>query len=240
MSGFGITRQDETCEPSSTDAYRTHVYPFDTLPTLTSHVHPSFALLRLSRLLFDRARDPYIINLTQTNTLVAKIARLSVGWCCPQLPPRAKYDPTFLSNPAPRKEGSEEGTSELDEGELSDNESDEDLDYQSSEGDTIATPPRRIRYPPPPTYAPARTLPTAKRPSEELAEGNPVEEHDSKRRKLRKAVAPVAEVEDESTSADRDGDSESGWTKEAISTWARECSASPESPESPPPPPTTD
>lgn len=222
-------RQDETCNPSETDAYRTHVYPFDTLPTLNSHVHPSFALLHLSSLLVDRMRDPYIFELTQTNTLVAKVAQLAVGWRCPQLPHRAKYDPTFLSNPAPRKMGSEESTSGPDGSQLDDNESDEDLNDQSSDGDSFVTPPRLIRYPPLRFYAyPSRTSPSTTRPFEEFTEGDPVDEHDMKRRKMR--ATSVGEVEDDIVRADGEEENGTGWTEGAISSWARECSTLSESP----------
>ncbi|TEB32592.1 hypothetical protein FA13DRAFT_1628065, partial [Coprinellus micaceus] len=75
-----ITRQGNVEIPSHPDAVKSYRYPFTTFPVLTSHVHPTFVLLHLSRLLQWRFIDPYIHNLVDTVPLLDKISRLDSMW----------------------------------------------------------------------------------------------------------------------------------------------------------------
>lgn len=153
MSTFGITRQDDECDPCTADAYQTHFYPFDTFPTMKSHVHPNFVLLHLSRLLFDRDQDPYIKNLLRTNKHIAKVARLAVAWCSPHIPSASKYDETFVTLRVPERKKYEVSTGESGNLEFGGEEQKVDDHYdpnsQGSDGDSVCTPPRRVWYPTP-------------------------------------------------------------------------------------------
>lgn len=73
-----------------------HTYPFKTL-TLTSHVHPKFALLHLTLLLwrFQYPR-PFVGRVLRRNHVVRKVERLYGAWTRAWLPPEAQIDTSFV------------------------------------------------------------------------------------------------------------------------------------------------
>lgn len=111
----------------------------------------------------------------------------------------------------------------------------DDLGYQSSEGDSTGTPPRRVRYIPTRLRAPPQVQ-SIKRPSEDSNQEESVDNRVGKGTKRRRISPPEAKGERSRATADLAEEQGSSWTKEAISSWARECSASPELPDSPAPP----
>ncbi|PPQ66909.1 hypothetical protein CVT24_008524 [Panaeolus cyanescens] len=127
MENVYITRQRDGIDPPSKDVLDTYFYPFDTFPQIVSHVHPRFAILHCGYMLsstlalpkgaYDSvmARVPYMED----------IMTLHTQWTNRQLPYYHKNDPTFIL------------PSSFDDESFS--------DYPASDGDSVATPPRRLR-----------------------------------------------------------------------------------------------
>lgn len=90
------SRGRHKCGASREDATTTHVYPFDDLPTIQSHVHPSFVLLHLTRQLSERVtREDYIVDLVDKHDLAHKIHRLWNSWTKELTPEWVVCDPSF-------------------------------------------------------------------------------------------------------------------------------------------------
>ena len=140
--GNGITRHSETATPASRDAFATHIFPFATLPQLTSHVHPTFVIMHLASIIFNNS-NAFLRSLTDSNRVVCKVASLYSGWA-KGAPSWAVTEPSFVKAP----KFYEEGVEVLEEVEF---------DSELLEGDGTCTPPYRIYYPPtivcqPPPY----------------------------------------------------------------------------------------
>ncbi|KAJ3517191.1 hypothetical protein NMY22_g14015 [Coprinellus aureogranulatus] len=221
-------------QPPTADDMQAHGPPYTTLPGLTSHIHPKFALLNFSRRLIKGQRDPYIRNLLGTNRIARKVAMLFPSWNRKTLPDSAATDPTFIAQPSAKtgrrvSTGHAQVLGALHDGDSSSSkdensesrasgsaeEDDEESEGVSDNDSTAATPPHRIWYPPPPPMFPflpelQMKRPT-RRPTTSDADGEP-------RKKHRKASTDDV-----------------GWTQTSISQWARGCISSslPEPPYSP-------
>lgn len=132
---FGIFRQRDTLGPLMAGDVSIHVHPFDTLPVVTSHVHPKFVLLHLTHQLALRASDAYIVRLLEGNSLARKIAQLGDHWLKMELPTPVDIDVDPLA-------ASGDVWAHW-EGECAC-----EWEYESSDGDSVCTTPRRIWYPP--------------------------------------------------------------------------------------------
>lgn len=126
MEDAWLTRRSEDLQ--------THVYPFHTLPKITSHIHPKFAVYALGHWLRAVRPDSRAAVLTQWPS-THKVVKIWGRWMQPA-PPRASSDPSYID---PDSELLNEGE---DEGGVS-------IDDRESDGDSVATRPRRIAYPPP-------------------------------------------------------------------------------------------
>ncbi|KAF6741566.1 hypothetical protein DFP72DRAFT_1180392 [Ephemerocybe angulata] len=209
LSSFGITRQNQGTNLADPVAFTTHLHPFTTLPSFTSHVHPKYVILRMACLLssLEKQTDPFIINLLETNPVVCKLADFYPAWASGCLPIGAKADPSFLNVvPHEEEDGEEEERAYMSMESQSDY---EEPDTESSDGDSVCTAPRRIWYPPSSWIKVARG---AKRHSSEIEHSCSPSEHKGKHRKL---------LEDENNTGSVPW---SSCTKESISKWAYECS----------------
>ncbi|KAF5335388.1 hypothetical protein D9611_011708 [Ephemerocybe angulata] len=112
-----------------THQHTTHVYPFKTLPSLTSHIHPRFVIMALARTLVS----PDIVERSQARAWLEEypyfreIGTLYTDWAnqCPDI---------YLSDPSYVPE-QVDGADALDD-------SDVDDEYESDADGTV-TPPRR-------------------------------------------------------------------------------------------------
>ncbi|KAH6905436.1 hypothetical protein BKA70DRAFT_1431073 [Coprinopsis sp. MPI-PUGE-AT-0042] len=134
MEDVWLTRQNE--HPLKPAHLQNHVYPFHTLPTLTSHVHPKFAVFMLGYWLNAVRRESRGAVLAQWPS-VHKVVKLWGRWT-QQVPLEAASDPTYVD---PNTELLTKNEEE-DEGGMA-------IDDRESDGDSVSTRPRRIPYPPP-------------------------------------------------------------------------------------------
>lgn len=209
LSSFGITRQNQDTNLADPGAFTTHLHPFTTLPSFTSHVHPKYVILRMACLLssYKAQIDPFIINLRKTNSVVRKLLKFKTAWASASLPFRANADPSFVNViPQAVEDREEEENPHVFMESQSDSE-DSEPDTESSDGNSVCTPPRRIWYPPSSRVKVPRG---AKRHSGELEHSCSSSEHKGKHRKL---------LEDGNNARSVPG---SSWTKESISNWAHE------------------
>ncbi|PPQ74143.1 hypothetical protein CVT24_012836 [Panaeolus cyanescens] len=92
MDDIYITRQSSDNPLDIT----VHDYPFNTIPTLTSHIHPAFAIARVGELMDGpmpvRARKELFERFP---TMMRKLWSLYLSWKAP-IPDFAYDDPTFL------------------------------------------------------------------------------------------------------------------------------------------------
>ncbi|KAF6754907.1 hypothetical protein DFP72DRAFT_897995 [Ephemerocybe angulata] len=210
LSSFGITRQNQDTNLADPVAFTTHLHPFTTLRSFTSHIHPKYVILRMTCLLFEKQTDPFIRNLRKTHPVVGKLACFYPAWTSIYLPFRAKADPSFVNViPQAEEDREEEEDAHIFMESQSDSK-DSEPDTESSDGNSVCTPPRRIWYPS------SRRIEVpwlrAKRHSSEIGHSCSSSEHKGKHRKL---------LEDRSNGESVPG---SSWTKESISNWAHQCS----------------
>ncbi|KAJ2915135.1 hypothetical protein MD484_g5276, partial [Candolleomyces efflorescens] len=208
---FGILRQTESTA-MGVDNFTVHTHPFATLPPVTSHIHPKFALLQLSSHLFNYRSDPYISKLVKSSRLVRKVLSFYTAWNRVMLPPFADIDPTFVTIPS----APPNLRPHSDDGAHSDNPSDHDEEseeyYEPSDGDSTSTPPRRVWYPPPPP----RRFPLVSRsqPQPKRRAGPP----DS----TGSGADPEPPLKQRKIEEDQEG-----WSATSITAWARATSESP-------------
>ncbi|KAF6754910.1 hypothetical protein DFP72DRAFT_898002 [Ephemerocybe angulata] len=211
LSSFGITRQNQDTNLADPGAFTTHLHPFTTLPSFTSHVHPKYVILRMACLLssYKAQIDPFIIHLRKTNSVVRKILKFNAAWASASLPFGAKADPSFVNViPQAVEDREEEENAHIFMESQSDSE-DSEPDTESSDGNSVCTPPRRIWYPPSSRIKAPRGT---KRYSSEIEHSCSSSEHKGKHRKL---------LDDRNNAGSVPG---SSWTKESISNWAYDCS----------------
>lgn len=198
MSAFGngITRHHEAVTPTSPDAFTTHVFPFATLPQLTSRVHPTFVIMHLADLIFNHSMNSFLQSLRCSNRTVGKVVRLYPAWAR-QASSWADVGPSFVTVPISENNEGVEGP----EG---------DLDSGSSDGDSTCTPPYRLGYAP-------RIVrrPPYPRVKNHTAESDDSEEDEASQSELRRLHPETTEIP-----------AQYGWTKNSISEWARVCSDS--------------
>ena len=190
---------------------KTHRYPFQDLPVLRSHVHPNFVILHLSLLLYSGIMDPYLANLVKANRVVNKLSLLAVKWSSPELPRLAKYDASFIFDPPPMPSSDDETDEDDSDSDSDDSQDEDELDYQSAEGDSTFTAPRCIQLLQPADIS-LCTRCKGKRRSEDLTDDNGRDSLNVKRTNL-------------GQNGHRLSSPGSGWTKAAISSWARDCSS---------------
>jgi hypothetical protein len=155
MEDIWLTRQNEQ-HPLTPQSLENHVYPFHTLPKVTSHLHPKFAIFMLGHLL-NAAPGKARVAVYNHWPTTDKVMSIWAKWV-KQVPPHAFSDPTYI-DPNAQKEEEEEGMSILDGWE--------------SDGDSDCTRPRRIPYPPP--KPPIRRPPPPQPPSIPASHCNPPE-----------------------------------------------------------------
>lgn len=145
MESFGITRQTQQPPTTAEASFTNHIYPFATLPPLTSHVNPKFAILHLGSSMGRSKLKPGVPELIEKYPLIWRCIRLARNWSRPTLPRGADRDPTFVPQPRLNQQKRQYDSDE----EPPYDEDDEDIDddeWESSDGDSICTPPRRIRF----------------------------------------------------------------------------------------------
>ncbi|KAJ3523309.1 hypothetical protein NMY22_g11497 [Coprinellus aureogranulatus] len=147
MERVKILRRNSSSPASSSDAFTTHLYPFHTLPVLTSHIHPKFVLLHLSEALHCEMSDyAYHINLVKTNPLIAKTYKFVYKWCAPG---EARSDPTFYSRTLvgehydPQTERYEILTDSF----VKPCEDEWEKESEDGGGESVCTAPKRVWYP---------------------------------------------------------------------------------------------
>ncbi|EAU82991.2 hypothetical protein CC1G_09253 [Coprinopsis cinerea okayama7 len=219
LEQIGIHRQ--TCD--SPPAFTTHTYPFDTLPTLKSHIHPKFAITHLGAALRDLAHSSLerYLKLKEQHPILYTIRMLCWRWSI--LPDRAVEDPTYVVPQA---------SSALDE------DGEEDDLPNSESGDSVETVPRRVEY----VFE-----------EDEKRELRRREERSAARRaaQLRKRRLSIDDTYPDECPARGEGPVRTveggvlkhskvdadGWTPDTISAWAQRCTGGPEDhsiPTSPP------
>ncbi|PPQ80316.1 hypothetical protein CVT24_000415 [Panaeolus cyanescens] len=110
MEDIYLARQSSD-SPSQVDI---HEYPFDTMPLLTSHVHPTFVLMHTSSVIYSRSTLPpgALATFSKRFPVVRRLKTLYSAWTS-ILPNRADSDPTYLLCPSlRRKYNSDDGYSD--------------------------------------------------------------------------------------------------------------------------------
>jgi hypothetical protein len=120
-------------DPKSEDTLQIHTYPFATLPKITSHLHPKFAMFALGYHLHTARCESRGIAHKQWPVL-RKVRAVYCRWLAPP-PSEALLDPTYV-DPNVGLSGGVTGTDGVNNDECD----------SESEGDSVSTRPRRIPY----------------------------------------------------------------------------------------------
>jgi hypothetical protein len=133
MEDVWLTRQNE--HPLTPQSLENHVYPFHTLPKVTSHLHPKFAIFMLGYWL-NAASGKARVAVDRQWPTTDKVISIWAKWL-KEVPDHALSDPAYIDPNVKDKEDEEE------------EEGMSILDAWESDGDSDRTRPRRIPYPPP-------------------------------------------------------------------------------------------
>ena len=92
MENVTLIRQDDNI-PLADNALKTHLYPFTSLPTLRSHIHPKFAIVSAGLRLTPIPRSDFAA-LIKTYPVLISIFKLYMAWSV-SVPDWAESDPTY-------------------------------------------------------------------------------------------------------------------------------------------------
>jgi hypothetical protein len=109
MEKITFTRQNEDSENLSANNFTVHVYPFNTLPVLVSHIQPKFVIMATTRAVSNLEGDATRALIRQIPTLET-ILRLSSAWTN-FIPDHAKEDRSYWPpyDPGPTDDTGGEG-----------------------------------------------------------------------------------------------------------------------------------
>ncbi|KAF5335295.1 hypothetical protein D9611_011673 [Ephemerocybe angulata] len=88
LSSFGIPH----CNQADPRAHSAQTYSLLTQRPVMLHLHPKVMMLRISRLLYERPRDPYLLQLKKSHPVVRKLDNLYPLWPTTPSPQRASSD----------------------------------------------------------------------------------------------------------------------------------------------------
>ncbi|EKM76574.1 hypothetical protein AGABI1DRAFT_131129 [Agaricus bisporus var. burnettii JB137-S8] len=88
MRSICIARQENHAldQPVATTDFKFHVYPFDELPEIRSHIHPKFAIVELGRKLSELCADT-LISLFDSFPVLSSVLAIFVAWTGKVTPP---------------------------------------------------------------------------------------------------------------------------------------------------------
>lgn len=182
------------------DGASIHTYPFTSLPTLISHVHPTFVIFRLTLLL--RSSRPFILGLIKANPSVGKVRELGSTWTAWFHGPVMQLDPSFVHH----RDDSLVRTN------------------HSSGAASAVTNPRRVPYPPSECTSPPQKW---RRYLDPRGREKWIEDfYTPEEGECWVYSEPQSEEEGLLEQVIRGDVSEGSWTKETISEWAMACGAS--------------
>ena len=219
MKGIAFSRQNDYSGPVSVDNFTVHVYPFNTLPVLVSHIHPKFVIMATAKTVFRQEQDAIQALIQQFPTLET-ILKLSLAWRN-FIPRRAKEDRSYWPPYDP--------SSTDDEGNGDDDKDDKDCQDNVTEKGRLRL---KRRTAEPPTRNRPKIRRAAKRPAQMANDGdNDIEDtrtekgrynpHRKRDRGKRHGSAVMAMVEH-----NRQAGTE-GWSKEALINWSKQCDPEP-------------
>ncbi|KAF6754914.1 hypothetical protein DFP72DRAFT_898009 [Ephemerocybe angulata] len=88
LSSFGIPH----CNQADPRAHSAQTYSLLTQRPIMLHLHPKVMMLRLARLLYERPRDPYLLQLKKSHPVVRKLDNLYPLWPTTPSPQCASSD----------------------------------------------------------------------------------------------------------------------------------------------------
>ncbi|KAH6892801.1 hypothetical protein BKA70DRAFT_1201112 [Coprinopsis sp. MPI-PUGE-AT-0042] len=200
MQRVQITQHEDDSSPPSI-----HSYPFTDLPTLTSHIHPRFAIMGFAlNLLSLELPDHHMCAIYNTWPITRKIVALYNAWTA-DIPDYAQYDPSYITTPPPASPP---------------------LDNDNDDTESVCTRCRRVPYQPFDPYPNPRPsrVPlqlAAKRSSHPNNRYEPFDPRPPHRR--RRDEKPGVLDSNAHMAQATPLESSPMWTKEAISYWARHC-----------------
>jgi hypothetical protein len=220
MEKVAFMRQNEDPETLSTNNFTVHVYPFNTLPVLVSHIHPKFVILATAQAVANQEEDA-TQALVQRFPTLGTILRLSLAWMH-LIPERAKEDQSYWPPYYPSDNSDDEDNG-------GDNGDDEEHQDNVTEKGRLSLKRRRAEAP---TGNRPQTRSAAKRPAQMAIDGDNVIEdtrtekgrcnpHRKRWRGKRHCSAVMTTVEH-----NRQARTE-GWSKEALINWSKQCNPEP-------------
>jgi hypothetical protein len=222
MEGIAFLRQNEYPGTLSADKFTVHIYPFNTLPVLVTHIHPKFVIMATTKAVSRQEQGAIQALIHQFPTL-EMILKLSPAWRN-FIPQRVKEDRLYWPPYDPSLTDDSD-----DEGNGGDDKNGKDCQDKVTERGRLGLKRRRAESP---TGNRPKTRRAAKRPGKMVVdEHNDIEDtrtekgrynpHRKRDRGKRRYFAVMAMVEH-----NRQAGTE-GWSKEALINWSKQCDPEP-------------